>query len=53
MVQLSAIENEVERAVAKNTTPRNAPNYNRVVAEQLDKMITVLMEIRKRIGESP
>jgi len=53
VVQLRQIENEVERAVARNATPRNASNYNPVVAEQLDKMITVLTEIRKRIGESP
>jgi hypothetical protein len=53
VVQLREIENEVERAVARGAIPKNAPNYNPVVAEQLDKMITVLTEIRKRIGEAP
>lgn len=51
VVQLKTIEDAVEKAVARNVVPKNSQNYNRVIGEQMDKLLIVLTTVRQSIGD--
>jgi hypothetical protein len=49
--QFSTIEDEVEKALAAEETPSNQPKLNKIISRQGDKLLQMLEEMKREIGD--